>query len=118
MKWYEPYFDLIEKEKRMFCTKSEITVNDVALLCNSCFFSIWIFFQDHSRITGLQGKQEGISLTPHYHFHLLHRHLDISRAITAESNTYTNSQQLGSNREPLVFEPKTLITKLRTGFKA
>ena len=26
-----------------------------------------------------------ISLTPHYHFHLLHRHLDISRVITAES---------------------------------
>ena len=26
----------------------------------------------------------GISLTPHYHFHLLCRHLEISRAITAE----------------------------------
>ena len=49
------------------------------------FFSIWVFFHDHSRITGLQGKGEGISLTPHYHFHPLHRHLDISRAITAES---------------------------------
>ena len=35
-------------------------------------------------MTGLQGKGEGISLTPHYHFHLLHKHLDISRAITAE----------------------------------
>ena len=55
---------------------------------NSCifFFSIWVFFHDHSRITGLQGKGEGISLTPHYHFHPLHRHLDISRAITAESS--------------------------------
>ena len=50
------------------------------------FFSIWIFSYDHSRITGLQGKGEGISLTPHYHFHPLHRHLDISRAITAESS--------------------------------
>ena len=28
----------------------------------------------------------GIFLTPHYHFHPLHRHLDISRAITAESS--------------------------------
>ena len=36
------------------------------------------FFHKHSRITGLQGKGEGISLTPHYHFHPLHRHLDIS----------------------------------------
>ena len=50
------------------------------------FFSIWVFFHEHSRITGLQGKEEGISLTPHYHFHPLHRHLDISRAITAESS--------------------------------
>ena len=32
------------------------------------------------------GKGEGISLTPHYYFHPLHRHLDISRAITAESS--------------------------------
>ena len=50
------------------------------------FFSIWVLFHEHSRITGLQGKGEGISLTPHYHFHPLHRHLDISRAITAESS--------------------------------
>ena len=32
------------------------------------------------------GKGEGISLIPHYHFHPLHRHLDISRAMTAESS--------------------------------
>ena len=48
------------------------------------FFSIWVFFNDHSGITGLQGKGDSISLTPHYHFHPLQRHLDISRAITAE----------------------------------
>ena len=47
------------------------------------FFSIWVIFHDHSRITGLQEKGEGISLTPLYHFHPLHRHTDISRAITA-----------------------------------
>ena len=50
------------------------------------FFPIWVFFYEHSQITGPQGKGEGISLTPHYHFHLLHRHLDISRAIAAESS--------------------------------
>ena len=50
------------------------------------FFSIWDFFHEHSRITGLQGKEEGVSLTLHYHFHPLHRHLGISRAITAESS--------------------------------
>ena len=50
------------------------------------FFFTWVFFHDHSQFAGLQGKGEGISLTPHYHFHPLHRHLDISRAITAESS--------------------------------
>ena len=50
------------------------------------FFSIRVFFHYHSRITGgLQGKGEGISLTPHYHFHPLHRDLHISWAITGES---------------------------------
>ena len=32
------------------------------------------------------GEGETISLTPHYHFHPLHRHLDIGRAITVESS--------------------------------
>ena len=50
------------------------------------FFFIWVFFHNHSQITGLEGKREGISLTPHYHFHPLHRHVDISRVITAESS--------------------------------
>ena len=37
------------------------------------FFSIWVFFHDHS-------------WTYLYHFHPLHKHLDISQAITAESS--------------------------------
>ena len=35
------------------------------------------------------GEGGGISLTPHYDFHPLNRHLDISRAITAESSPLT-----------------------------
>ena len=50
------------------------------------FFSIRVFFNEHSRITGLQDKGEGISLTPYYHFHPLNMRLDITRAITAESS--------------------------------
>ena len=46
-------------------------------------FSIWVFFHEHSQITWMQGKREGISLTPYYNFYPLHRHLDISRTITA-----------------------------------
>ena len=50
---------------------------------NHLFFSIWVFFHEHSRITGLQVKREGISLSPLYHFHLLHGRLGISRVIIA-----------------------------------
>ena len=51
------------------------------------YFSMGVFFHNHSWTTGLQGKGEGISLTPHYHFHLLHWHLDISWVISAESSS-------------------------------
>ena len=70
-------------------TKDDVSVCHKCTGCNCFFFffSIWVFFHDHSRITGLQGKGEGIfSLTPHYHFHPLHRQLEISRAITAGSS--------------------------------
>ena len=49
-------------------------------------FSIWVFFHEHSRITGLQGKGESIFLTRYYHLHPLQRQLDISRAIPVESS--------------------------------
>ena len=49
------------------------------------FFFYLGFFHDHSRITRLQGKGEGIFLAPHYQFHLLHEYLDICRAIIADS---------------------------------
>lgn len=45
------------------------------------FFSIWVLLREQSRFTGQYGKRETISLTPHYHFYLLHRRLDISRTI-------------------------------------
>ena len=50
--------------------------------CNKKKKFIRVFFHEHSRITGQQGKGKGFSVTPLYHFHPLHRHLDISRAIT------------------------------------
>ena len=52
-----------------------------------CFFFLSGFFHEHSRFTGHQGKGEADSLNPLYHFHPLHRHLDISRTITAKSST-------------------------------
>ena len=81
------------------------------------FFSIWVFCHDHSRITRLQGKGEGISSTPHYHFHPLHRYLDISRAITAKSSPLhigSNRTRTGNlwfpraSRRPLSYVPRKL----------
>ena len=59
------------------------------------FFSFFNFLSGFSfttihNFTGLQGKGEGISLTPLYHFHPLHGHLDVSRAITADSSPLPN----------------------------
>ena len=50
------------------------------------FFFLSGFFHEHSRFTGHQGKGKADSLNPLYHFYPLHRHLDISRTITAESS--------------------------------
>ena len=50
------------------------------------FFLIWVFCHKYSRFIGQQGKGEDISLTPLCHFHSVHRHLDISRMITAKSS--------------------------------
>ena len=47
--------------------KSQSFFNKKVLL--KFFFSIWVFFHEHSRFTGQQGKGEGIYLTPLYHFH-------------------------------------------------
>ena len=45
------------------------------------------FLHKHSRFTGQKWKAISLrSLSPLYHFHPRHRHLDISRAITAESS--------------------------------
>ena len=78
------------------------------------FFRFFYLGHDHSRITGLQEKGEGISLTPHYHFHPLHRYLDISRVITTESSplhigsSWTRAGKLwfsSASRLPLSYAP-------------
>ena len=60
----------------------------------SIFFFLSRFFFTTIINHRLQGKGEGISLTLHYHFHSLHRYLDISREITADSSPL----HIGSSR--------------------
>ena len=67
-----------------------IQIPDAWMRSNTCqfqyFFSIWVSIREHSQITGPHEKGEGISLTPHYRFQPLHRHLNITEVITAESS--------------------------------
>ena len=42
-------------------TRYQIIKQDPMLQRDLFFFSIWVFFHEHSRITGLQGNGEGIS---------------------------------------------------------
>ena len=64
-----------KKEKNIFDTTSIWMwyLYDVDSLKKQIFFSICVFFYKHSRITGQQGKEEGVSLI-------------ISRTITAEGS--------------------------------
>ena len=62
---------------------SKLDGGEILPLPYDFFFAIWVFFHIHWRTIELQGKREGISLTPHYQFHPLQGHLNISRAITA-----------------------------------
>ena len=50
----------------------------VALVLQSQVFRISFVYLSFLSQIRLQGKGEGTSLTPLYHFHPLHRHLDIS----------------------------------------
>ena len=52
------------------------------------FFSIWVFFHVDSRFLGQQGKVEAIYLTPLYHFHPLHRRLEICRRLLQRAHLF------------------------------
>ena len=98
--------------------KEVFTYVRIGLDTEGNFFSIWGFFHERSQITGLQGKEEGISLTPHYHLHPLHRYLDIIRAITAESSPLHKSYSRprtrnlwfpSASRSPLSYAPSKYV---------
>ena len=77
---------VFDQQKTWKGTHSFAFKSSIFKLQKEVFSSIWVFFHVHSRFTGQQGKGEALCLTPLYHFHPFHRHLDISRAITAESS--------------------------------
>ena len=70
--------------REMFDIRQNPTKKSSMFCFSSIFFSFWVFFHKHLQTFIHEG--EGISLTHHYPFHPPHRHLDFSRAITAESS--------------------------------
>ena len=86
--------------------------------CSTCawfislFFSyLFFFFHEHLQITGLQWEGGGILVTPHYHFHPLHRNLDISRWITAESSLWSEAGKILDGKEG--FKVKCLFVSFK-----
>ena len=79
---------LMESEKCFLMKKKFLYWASKTAFSGAVFLSRgnWVFFLEHSRFTGQQVKKEAISLSPLYHFHPLYRHLDISRAVIAESS--------------------------------
>ena len=68
-------------------TKAFVNFSNVEVQDDRVFFVLsGGIFHVHSRFIRQQGKGEAIHLAPPYHFHPLHRHLDISLAIAAESS--------------------------------
>ena len=90
-------------------TVKKIDLSDVGLLMALIFFYLGFISRAlTTRSTAREG--EAISLTPFYHFYPLDGHLDMSRAIAAESSPLS----IEWSWEPLVSERKSLTTKLRT----
>ena len=80
------------------------------------FFALSRFsFMNIHKSQDCRGRGGGISLTPHYHFFPLHRHLEISWVVTAEGPSSAHNYQLDLNWEPLlsVSKHKSLTIKLR-----
>ena len=84
--------ELRNKNNMINCLLEQLSKSDDTIFSHKnqvhkfFFFSIWVFFHEHSRFTVQQGKGEGIYLAPLYHFHPLRGHLGISRAIAAGSS--------------------------------
>ena len=72
------------------------------------FLNLLVVFTIHSRFTGYQGKGEVIILTFLYHFHPIHRYLDIIWEITAESSPLHIANSQNRTGKSLIYERKSV----------
>ena len=78
-----------------------------------CFLYIWVFFQEHLRFTGHQGKGEGNLFNSSLLLPPISRALRDQPYDNWRELTSAHSQQPDSVWEPLVCECKPLTTELR-----
>ena len=109
---YNLDFNTLLQLKRNFLlvTRSLLLFTRYSLL----FFFYLGFLSRIFMIYRTAGEGGANSLSPLYHFLPLHRHLEISRAITAESSPLHIASSRTRAQEPLFSERKSLTTKLHT----
>ena len=89
-----------------------ITIPPYGLAQILFFFSIWVFFHEHSLFTGQHGKGEGYLFNSSLLLPPASQTLRNQPGNCCIELTSAHSQQPDSSREPLVSEHKSLTTKL------
>ena len=86
---------ILSNISKVYRRRMEEQMNDYFVNLFFLFYLAFILSQSFTnQRTAGEGWGHFLNLTLHYHFHALHRHLDISQAITAESSPL----HIGSSR--------------------
>ena len=103
------FYRIIKKVKEQYSGLKVL----VTIITETIFFLSGFSFTDihHSQDNRGRGSLS-LSLTALYHFHLLHRHIDISQAITAESSPMHIASSRTWTRNLCFSKCKLLTTKL------
>ena len=102
----------------LLCCSYILAIIQLGFSFNFCsfiylFFSIWVFFHEHLRFTGQEGKGKAISLSPLLALPPTSQTLRQWAGDYCRELTSANNWQPDPNRERLVSERKSLTTKLR-----
>ena len=84
--FFWPFFDVMHETISSICGQGQC-INNHVVFCASCFFN-WFSFTNIRESQDCRGRRKGEAISFYLlcHFHPLLRHLDITRAITAESS--------------------------------
>ena len=98
-----------QPQVNLYLATQTIAITTTILFKYLFLFSIWISFTNIGN--SQDSREEAICLTSLYHFYPLHRHLDISQTITAESSplhiasSRTQTGKPSASYQPLSYAP-------------